>query len=362
MSCSFPQWRISWSKALLGNGWCRHRLADVYEKRVHNDGIIIQRPEYEMLKREYPDLASKCDQIPCGKCIQCRLAYSREWANRCIAELSTSQSAYFVTLTYNTSHLSFSPFVNPTTGEVMYRPVLVKRDLQLFFKSLREYCRKELGLTGIRFFACGEYGSEEKTQRPHYHAIIYNLPSLIWEGSHLFTAPDVQPAYFTSPFLSKFWPHGICVFGDVNWQSCAYVSRYVVKKRKGKDRQAQVKAQEMLFPGQPFQDEFVLMSRRPGVGREYYDKHKNRIYSDDAMYININGKVQAVKPAKYYDKLYDVEHHQALLHLKRKRSKAGELSLASELSKTTLTEEEYLILKDESKRDQAKRLIRPLSD
>lgn len=360
MSCAYPQWRIPWTEALLGNGWQRHRLADLYEKRVHNDGVIIQRPEFEMLQREYPNLASKCQQIPCGKCIQCRLAYSREWANRCIAELKTAANAIFVTLTYSTEYLKFSPYVDSSSGEVGVRPVLVPKDLQNFFKRFRAYCRDELGYNGIRFFACGEYG--DKGLRPHYHAIIYNVPAKIWENSHIYRPADELPGLFTSPLLDKLWPFGMVVFGDVNWSTCAYVSRYVVKKRKGEDRKAQRVAQEMIFPGQPWQDEFVRMSRRPGIGREYYEAHKDQMYNDDAMYVNVNGKMQAVKPAKYYDKLYDVEHHRKLKQIKLKRSKAGVLSLASELSKTDLSEEEYLIVKLESKMQQAKKLIRPLED
>lgn len=360
MACAYPQWRIPWTSAMLGNGFCRHRLADVYEKRVHNDGILIQRPEFEMIKKEYPALARQCQQIPCGKCIQCRLAYSREWANRCMAELKTCANAIFVTLTYATQHLQFAPYVDPETGECCMRPVLVPKDLQNFFKRFRSYCRDEFGYTGLRFFACGEYG--EQKFRPHYHAIIYNVPSKIWEKSHLFTPDGAQPALFTSPLLDKLWPFGNVVFGDVNWSTCAYVSRYVVKKRKGKERSKQRKAQELLFPGQAWQDEFVRMSRRPGIGREYYEANKDKIYRDDAMYVMIDGKVQAVKPAKYYDKLYDIDHHTELKGLKIKRTKAGELSLASELSKTDLTEEQYLIMKMESKEDQAKRLIRPLTE
>ena len=80
------------------------------------------------------------------------------------------------------------------------------------------------------------------------------------------------------------------------------------------------------------------------------------------MYVNINGSVQKVKPAKYYDKLYDVDHHRELRQKKLIRTKSGQLLLKSELSKTDLSEEQYLIMKLESKEAQAKRLVRPLSD
>lgn len=43
--------------------------------------------------------------IPCGRCIGCRLEYSRQWANRCMLELQYHDSAYFVTVTYDDEHV-----------------------------------------------------------------------------------------------------------------------------------------------------------------------------------------------------------------------------------------------------------------
>ena len=42
--------------------------------------------------KDYPiDMLIK---IPCGKCVGCRLEYSRQWANRCMLELQYHDSAY----------------------------------------------------------------------------------------------------------------------------------------------------------------------------------------------------------------------------------------------------------------------------
>ena len=51
-------------------------------------------------------------EIPCGRCIGCRLAYSRMWADRCMAEATLHDSSYFVTLTYNDWHLPYSERVS----------------------------------------------------------------------------------------------------------------------------------------------------------------------------------------------------------------------------------------------------------
>lgn len=354
MACSFPMYRIDW-KALTNNGWCWHQLAYVYEKRVRNGGVIIQRPEFEMIQKEYPYLAGQIQEIPCGKCIQCRLSYSRDWANRCMLELKTCANAYFLTLTYDNEHLNFAPFVDVATGEVGSRPVLVGKDLTNFMKRLRARCA-DLGQPGQRFFACGEYG--EESLRPHYHMILYNVPPDLLRDSQ--TWPDSQPGapLWTAPELSKLWPFGVVVFGNVNWETCAYVARYVVKKAKGQAKKAQLKAHEIVgLP--PWVDEFVRMSRRPGIGREYYERNKSTIYKTDEVFLPVKGQIQAVQPSKYYDRLYDVEYPEDMRAIKWQRQRNNKYAMEARLTLTDLNEEEYLLLKNDSKEEQAKKLVRP---
>lgn len=352
MACSYPMFRIP-GEALL-----HHPLFNVYQNRLYNNGVIIQRPEYESLKKIYPLLADQIDQIPCGKCIQCRLSYSRDWANRCMMELKTSTNAAFITLTYDTEHLHFNPYVDVETGEIGYRPMLWPADLRNFMKRLRFWCSEQPGNGEMtqRFYACGEYG--EITQRPHYHLILYNLPPEFYENSHVFTNGVCAPYWTCSP-LEKLWPDGLSVYGDVSWECCAYVARYVMKKQKGKSRQAQIAAQAQFFPDHPWIDEFTRMSRMPGLGRAYYDEHKDEIYATDEIFVPRNGSVQPARPCKYYDRLFDVEREgDMLLIKKRRKDQAQQLELTLE-DKTDLSLPDYLELKEQSKQDQAKRLIRP---
>jgi len=39
--------------------------------------------------------------VPCGKCLQCRIAHSREWALRVLHEMNFWEDSAFVTLTYS---------------------------------------------------------------------------------------------------------------------------------------------------------------------------------------------------------------------------------------------------------------------
>ena len=273
-------------------------------------------------------------ELPCGRCIGCRLAYSREWANRCYLEGLQSKDSFFLTLTYDNVHLP----ANST---------LDKRDLTLFMKRLRTYYERFMSHQGIRFFGCGEYGS--KRSRPHYHIICWNLPiyDLIY-----YKTTKLGHKLYRSPIVEKIWGRGSVVIGLVTWESCAYTARYVLKKRKGKGSKLYYERIKQV-------PEFTRMSRMPGIAREYYDKNKDVIYRSDEIIIKTSdGDSQVAKPPGYYDRLYDVNNHTQLTRLKRLRKVTAEAKINIELERTTLSKCEYLELKERSKTEQSKYLQR----
>ena len=158
-------------------------------------------------------------QIPCGKCIGCRLDYAKQWANRIMLEAQYHDDAYFVTLTYDDEHVPRSWSTDPETGEACQSLTLRKRDVQLFMKRLRKWqdglvdtkyqvynknvsdsSASLVSSQRIRYFLSGEYGS--RTFRPHYHAIIFGLhldDLVFWKFNAL-----GQP-YYTSESLEKVW-------------------------------------------------------------------------------------------------------------------------------------------------------------
>ena len=202
--------------------------------------------------------------IPCGKCIGCRLDYSRTWANRLMLEYKyySPDECWFVTLTYDNENVPINYYCDSETGERRPSLSLRKRDFQLFNKSLRD----NFGYRKIRYYLCGEYG--EKTHRPHGHAIYFGLPldpfKLVkWKVS------DQGFTLYKCPELEKIWSRGNVFVSSVSWETCAYVSRYVTKKLNGDA----AKFYE-LFNLEP---EFSLMSRKPGIGRRYFDEHPDCI-------------------------------------------------------------------------------------
>lgn len=250
--------------------------------------------------------------IPCGQCINCRINRSRDWANRIMMECKDFKYNYFVTLTYADKHIPIKKTLNEETGEVITGKTLSKKDLQKFNHDLRQYWERKFNHTGIRYYECGEYGSENL--RPHYHCIIFNLPYLT--DLTLYRVTDIGDKLYTSKTLENIWKKGYVVVGEVTYDSAAYVARYVLKKHFGKDADAYYKA----LAKDP---EFTTMSRMPGIGRNYYEENKETIYATDEMFIQGKKGIVKVKPSTYYDRLYEQDNPEGFKKIKRKRDRAN---------------------------------------
>jgi len=231
--------------------------------------------------------------IPCGYCVGCRIARSRDWAVRCMHESQMHQQNSFITLTYDDDHLPDDYSVNVRTW-------------QLFMYRLR----KSLGSQKIRFFACGEYG--EKTLRPHYHALIFGhqFPDL-----KFYKRAKSKHAIYTSESLSKIWTYGQSWVGTVSYQSSAYVARYIMKKITG-DRSTEhyTRIHPLTLKAVTVEPEFCVQSRRPGIGSTWFDKYKSDAFPSD--FIIVDGKKHPV-PSYYAKKLEEAEHEK----IKRQRKK-----------------------------------------
>lgn len=213
-------------------------------------------------------------QLPCGRCVGCRMKRARDWAIRCVHESQCWNSNVFVTLTYD---------------ESKYDPSLNYRDFQLFMRRLR----KSRPLERIRFFCCGEYG--DINLRPHFHALLFNCsfrdPSKIGES------------LFRSPELERLWPAGMSSFGDVTFQSAGYVARYSMKKRTG-DAAVEHYKRVHLETGEivSVRPEFGRMSLKPGIGFPWFQKFWTDVYSARDGVV-MSGKT--LPAPVYYDKMLE---------------------------------------------------------
>lgn len=284
--------------------------------------------------------------VGCGQCRGCMIKKSKEWANRMMLELPYSSSAYFLTLTYDDNHLPVNSMLDRETGELHDVATLDKEELQRFFKRLS----KKFG-EGIRYYAVGEYGS--KTMRPHYHAIIWNLPLTI--GNDLVLDPvrnRSQQGYpiYVSKSIEDCWRvskdeaartgmeyrsvKGIHALSEVTWNCCAYVARYVMKKR-GREHRHEYEDLGLL-------PEFAIMSRRPGIGRMWYDEHGESVYETDIIKISGSNGPLVFQPPSYYDRLFAEHHSQVLEDVKDARRTKALNATRLKLSETSKTYPEYL--------------------
>lgn len=310
--------------------------------------------------------------IPCGQCIDCRLEYSRQWAIRCVLESSYFAFNWFFTLTYDDAHLPKGRVLNLETGEIelndlgQERRVLEPKDLQDFLKRLRiSATRKGLrcddNFEDCKNYSCGEYG--EKHLRPHYHCCIFGLD-----------IPDLEPEfikdgyrYFSSKWINTVWGKGYVVIGQFNFDTAAYVARYVMKKQKGKGAvEFKSKVKKVILPAsmggemlvEEFQDEYCRMSRRPGIGKRYFEEHGEDIYRTDSLYVKTSKGLLNVKPPKYYDNLFGIEHPDEINEIKHKRRKQGKAKQEMRKKLTSLTDEQYNEMRANKRKEQVKKLKR----
>ena len=218
MSCYHPLKGFIVGTKNNGKKDIKIRSYEVDHVELLPNGNYIDRPfrDLPLLGKPYYEY----DTIPCGRCIGCRLQKSREWANRAVMELPYHSSNLFITLTYDDDHVPHSGSVSDN-GEYVDTLTLNKEDLRNFWKRLRNYCDNKD--EKIRYLACGEYGSN--TARPHYHAIVFglSLPDLV-----PFTKNDLGDWLYTSETLAKIWKNGNVLVGEANYETIAYVARYLI--------------------------------------------------------------------------------------------------------------------------------------
>lgn len=228
-------------------------------------------------------------QIPCGQCAECRLKRSREWAVRCMHEASLHRDNCFLTLTYKDIDGKMP------SGSISLNYV----HFQSFVKRLRARFPNDK----ILFFCCGEYGETNPATkvidggkyRAHFHAILFG-----------FNFPDRVPLRLLdqsilhkSKLLDELWRHGECRIGEVTFESAAYVARYAMKKVTGDLAPAVytiVTEDGEMIERVP---EMLVMSKRPAIGRSWFEKFGRHIYYKD----KVIARGQEMQPPRYYDKL-----------------------------------------------------------
>lgn len=234
--------------------------------------------------------------VNCGRCIGCRLEYARQWAVRIMHEAQGHEENCFLTLTYRDEELTWGS----------KRATLVPKELQRFWKRLRrdaERKGRDLDERPIRYFAAGEYG--DKLGRPHYHACVFGYDA---QDKRLYSRKNGLDLY-SSEHLDSIWSHGDVRIGSLTFESASYVARYIMKKHKGKD--------SGFYDEEGIEPEFVRMSRRPGIGRDFYDKFHRDIFPADHV---ISRGLKTPVP-RYYSSQLEKQNPEMYEEIKAQRKK-----------------------------------------
>ena len=281
-------------------------------------------------------------EVACGKCLGCRLDRSRMWAMRITHEASVYQSQFgnsYVTLTYRDR--------GQCTEEQLENGWHIREDRSLSvpeekegsdFQKFMKRLRKELGSKRsvlyranpedrkIKFYQCGEYGGkcrhgidldEDKCPmcnlgRPHHHACLFNIefPDLVpyWSNGEI---------RYTSPTLERIWRYGFVDVGKLEFQSAAYVARYIMKKRDGEkfaDHYQNVDDFGEIVPVKP---EYSSMSN--GIGKAWYEEYKSDCFPSDEVPVPGYGVIKKVP--RYYEEMFKEEDAFAHEEVKENRKK-----------------------------------------
>ena len=285
--------------------------------------------------------------VPCGNCISCRMKRSREWAIRCTHEAQEYESNSFLTFTFSNEAMEkmcpkavwespFSYFSPEEKPEVFEGYSISKSHMQKFNKDLRD----RLGEHRIRYMYCGEYGG--KTQRPHYHSILFNYD---FPDRELYKV-DNGFKYYNSEFLNSLWPHGHAVIAAFNFNTAAYVARYVLKKVNGRGKNLHYKGRVPEFSG---------YSRMPGLGAFWFDKYWKDLYPRDECVVDVDGDKLVFQPPRFYDKCLSEKDPEMLEYVKAKRR---EKQNSTESDNTF----ERLVAKEKCTEARLKTLVRKLEE
>lgn len=290
---------------------------DSYDKGLYDEDIGIGKK----YKRIYP--------IACQQCISCRLNYSRDKATQMMLETKEhpENESWFITVTYNDEHLPH--YTTKMILEDEYKKItgisLDKTNFQTFWKRVNKRYGK-----GVKKVYVGEYGS--LTNRPHGHAIVWGLPLDLtrlkkWDvnefGDPIWRCEELEElwhdAHLRNPKPKKGDCMGNIMVARVNWNTCAYVARYTLKKSL---RAHSNEEYAKYYQAQGKRPEYIVWSN--GVGRKYFNENYEKIYLSDTVPV-INKKTgQPVQPPTSYDRILEKIDPELFKSIKEKRWKQAE--------------------------------------
>ena len=254
---------------------------------------------------------------------------SDAWAVKAHCEMVMHPANCMLNLSYNNKHL-------PKGRTLQYS------DFQKFVSNLRKRLRRA-GEPTFRYLVCGEYG--EQTNRPHYHAILFNYCPEDLVFHHNSKGNEKLPM-FSSKTVDELWGKGECFIGKATFESARYVAKYITKTLYGETAKRAYRNKKRPF---------VLSSRKPAIGIPFLEKFKGDVFPHDHVVIDQRAHT-APKSFLHWLKKTDPEMYAYVMRNRIKRgAKARRLHPEEFEIERRIRKEEYLQEMAE-RRDANKRL------
>lgn len=187
-------------------GLNRHEAVDAYNRHFASvaEGLVYDGrwpPDYYI-------------QVPCGRCPDCLKRQRSEITFRLKQELLSYPVGQF-------EHV----FVTLTFDEPSIQKY--KSDYRVCVRRFIDNVRKKYGFQP-RFWFLSELG--EKKHRFHFHGLLFGFP----KGVLKWLYDPVKHKYYTED-LKPRWHYGWSFFGQCDFSSCGYITKYMTKQQFSPD-------------------------------------------------------------------------------------------------------------------------------
>lgn len=102
---------------------------------------------------------------------------------------------------------------------------------------------------------------------------------------------------YTSDILTKTWQKGNVLVGLYQYGAGAYITKYIEKSFL-----------EVWSDDDPRLKPYRMMSRNPGIAKEYYEKKFTDLVKDGKVYYKAGDRVRYDKIPRYFRYLFNKEH------------------------------------------------------
>lgn len=252
----------------------RERLNNRHYYKVYNNDESFYKDSL-LLNPSTGEVRPLMTSVNCGVCPVCRDKISTRTVARAKLHSSKYGSPFFCLFTIRPEDYHLFDFENNRKGVV--------RELQLFFKRLRENLKNDGYNVKLKYILVSEFGS--KRNRLHFHALIWLHDcdySVIQELQELREYTSDKGKVFFAPrihlYLQSSWRYGYCSTQLSKDSSGKYVAKYLSKTFYG-------------------QSPIKLQSKKLGseVIEESKDYIRNNPFVETFPYVDFDGRPQFMR-------------------------------------------------------------------